>query len=357
MNEMGDSLDLGEIRLLQPVRGDMTLPLQLYAWPEDVLVYDDDLDLLDIWYSLDGDRSHPRPVTFAWERPRGIGNSVRFDLLISNDRGFPEPGSGTVLLSDLIDTRAEVYNLRIGTCYYWKVIAHRNGNGTRLVESAVEQFYTHPAPPRWIRVPGITNVRDIGGWPVQGDHHIRQGLIFRGSEMNNHCTISPEGQQVMVNQLGLRTDVDLRGVGEERMPVLDSGRVEYVNIPVLAYDSIVHPEYTGRYRDLFRMLTDPGKYPLFIHCWGGADRTGTLVFLIQALLGMSEVDLFTDYELTSLSVWGERRRSSEAFQDLLKTLELFGSRSSTIQAQVQRYLTVIGVTRAEIEKIKELLIE
>lgn len=351
---MGERLNFVHIRLLHPANGEMTPPLQLYAWPEDVPLYDDDYDLLDVWYSLDGDRSHPRPVTFSWEQPHGVGNSVRYDLIISSDPSFQEPACA-VGLYDLMETRAEVYNLRIGTPYYWKVIARRNG--IHLGESTVERFATHSAPPRWIRVPGITNVRDVGGWPVQGGKHIRQGMIFRGSEMNNHCTISPEGQQIMVEQLGLRTDVDLRGVGEERMPVLDSGRVEYVNIPVLAYDSIVHPEYTGRYRSLFRMLTDISKYPMFIHCWGGADRTGTVVFLIQALLGMSEVDLFTDYELTSLSVWGERRRSSEAFQDLLKTLELFGTRSSTIQHQVQRYLNVIGVSAGEIEKIKEIMLE
>jgi len=352
---MGESIELGDIRLIKPVQGEITLPLQLYAWPDDAVVFDDDYDLLDVWYSLDGDRSHPRPVTFAWDRPMGVGNSVKYDLLVSTDRLFKGPGNGTFTISDLLDSRTDVYNLQIGTTYYWKVLAHRNGSLVK--ESAVGKFSTHPAPPRWIRVPGITNVRDIGGWPVQGGKRIRQGMVFRGSEMNNHCNINDDGRKIMVDELNLHTDLDLRGIGEDRRPVLDSARVEYVNIPVLAYDSIVHPEYTGRYRDLFRMLTQADKYPMFIHCWGGADRTGTVVFLIQALLGMSEVDLFTDYELTSLSVWGERRRTSDAFQDLLKTLELFGKRSSTIQAQVQRYLSVIGVSPAEIEKIKEILIE
>ncbi len=182
-------------------------------------------------------------------------------------------------------------------------------------------------------------------------------MIYRGSEMNSHCTISGEGRHILIKDLGIRTDLDLRGLGEDRMAVLDRNRVEYVNIPVLAYDSIANPEYTGRYRALFHLLATCAKYPIFIHCWGGADRTGTIVFLIQALLGMSVEDLSTDYELTSLSIWGERLRGSEAFQDLLQTLELFAIEGSSIQTQVERYLTVIGVTTEEMESIREILTE
>ena len=39
--------------------------------------------------------------------------------------------------------------------------------------------------------------------------------------------------------------------------------------------------------------------PVFYHCQNGADRTGTIGFLIGALLGMSESDLAKDYELTT----------------------------------------------------------
>ncbi len=162
---------------------------------------------------------------------------------------------------------------------------------------------------------------------------------------------------MLIEELGIRTDLDLRGLGEDCTPVLDLSRVEYINIPVESYDSIANPEYTRRYRALFSLLANPLKYPIFLHCWGGADRTGTIVFLIQALLGMRNEDLFNDYELTSLSVWGERSRSFEAFQDLLQTLELFASTGSSLQFQVERYLKVIGVTDAEIARIREILKE
>jgi protein tyrosine/serine phosphatase len=175
--------------------------------------------------------------------------------------------------------------------------------------------------------------------------------------MNSHCTITAEGRSVMIADLGIRTDLDLRGTGEDRTPVLDLSQVEYVNIPVLAYDLIANPEYTGRYRALFSLLATRSMYPIYIHCWGGADRTGTVVFLIQALLGVSEDHLAADYELTSLSIWGERLRESEEFQSLLQTLELFVSKGNSLQAQVERYMNVIGVTKEEIERIREILTE
>lgn len=38
---------------------------------------------------------------------------------------------------------------------------------------------------------------------------------------------------------------------------------------------------------------------VFFHCIGGADRTGTLSWLILGLLGVPEADLCKEYELTS----------------------------------------------------------
>ena len=48
---------------------------------------------------------------------------------------------------------------------------------------------------------------------------------------------------------------------------------------------------------------------VYFHCAGGADRTGTLAFLIEALLGVSESDLSKDYELTSFDGSHDRYRN------------------------------------------------
>ena len=52
---------------------------------------------------------------------------------------------------------------------------------------------------------------------------------------------------------------------------------------------------------MFLAFADSKEKPVYFHCWGGADRTGTVGFLLGGLLGMSYTDLIIDYELTSFS--------------------------------------------------------
>lgn len=347
------------IRLLAPREGSVTHPLQQFRWANNrIEPRPVGEGLSGSWQSvLPGeDHSLPRPVLFAWEQPAVFGldgaRTVRYDLEI-----YPSGmASEKTMLRNLTQPWAEVENLRTGTEYRWKVTAYLE-NGNLAAESPAELFVTHAELPRWIHASGITNVRDLGGWPLPGGKCVRQGMIYRGSEMNSHCEITPEGRRVMLDTLGIRTDLDLRGVGEDHRAVLDPKQVEYINLPVQPYDLIAHPEYTGRYRALFRLLSLPSTYPVYIHCWGGADRTGTVAFLIGAFLGMSEEDLAAEYELTSLSVWGERLHTQEAYQDMLATLALFSVHGSSLQSLVEHYLRVIGVSDEEMADIRAMLIE
>lgn len=295
--------------------------------------------------TLPVDRSQPRPVEFAWERPVIEGDSLHYDLIISSSPQFHEP----IHIQNLSTTSAQVWNLQIGTRYYWKVIARREDQN--LAVSPVGEFITHPQAPRWLYIPEITNVRDIGGYPLPGDRTIRQGMLYRSSEMNGHLALTAEGRDILLNQLKIRTEIDLRGEDELRKPALKG--IRYINAPIQPYAHIFEAQYQPFYRQIFATLADLQAYPLIVHCWGGADRTGTVVFLVEALLGVEMPWLIKDYELTSLSIWGERRHTSEEFSAFLAGLSQYGK---DIQEQVENYLKSIGVTTSEIASIRKALI-
>ena len=346
------------IRLIEPRSGAVTRPMQKYhlvAHADKRRQHVRPSGKMDWWrpvdrngvVSIDNDKSRPSPVRFVWTVERGTGAC---DLLISQNRDFQD----ALVVRGVIGGQYEVFHLHIGTRYYWKVTA-RDADG-RVVESPVRSFVTHDAPPRWIWVPEITNVRDMGGWPLPGgNRRVRQGMLYRSSEMNSHVTLSQAGERLLVHELKIRTDLDLRCAPEEVKSVLDASHVEWVNIPIGPYGSIVDDNWRDAYRRVFALLAQERRYPVLFHCWGGADRGGTLAFLIHGLLGVKLPDLVHDYELTSLSVWGPRSQASVEFKALRAALRPFGQRANDIKGQVEGYLRAIGVTARDIAAIRALL--
>ena len=297
------------------------------------------------------DRSRPRPVQFAWQPPDPNQNHAQYDLLIARSPTFED----VQVIPGLGGSPAEVPNLLLGERYYWKVIQRRDGMPT--AKSPAWSFRTHTAPPRWIRVPGISNVRDVGGWPIDAASRVRQDLLFRSSELNTHIMVSAEGARVLVEDLGIRTDLDLRGTADDEnpAPALDTASVTWEHCPLYAYKDIFTPTGMASIRRAFRVLADPARYPLLFHCWGGADRAGTLSFLVNGLLGVGLDDLIHDYELTSLSIMGLRLHTDGGFQEILAGLRDFGAEEATIQARIEAYLLAAGVTAEEMQRMRELL--
>jgi len=344
------------IQLLEPTNKSSTEKLQAFDWPEESEAGSSDKtesatsdfqwDALEV---ISGDRSMPKPVCCAWNGLSTRSASTVYDLFISTDSSFGDP----LVFKDIPEPRRDVVNLHIGTRYFWKVIA-RDGDA-ELAVSPVWEFTTHASTPRCLHVPGITNVRDIGGWSLSGNRRIRQGMMYRSSEMHGHVDITDEGRQVLIEDLGIRTDIDLRGPGEEPRAVLDQSRVKWINIPISPYAHIVEDGGPEGYRQIFGLFADHSAYPILFHCWGGCDRAGTVAFLLNALLGLEFNSLIRDYELSSLSIWEERNHLGDRFQSLLSALLPFGDGKDDFGGQAEGYLRSIGVTTEEIASIRTLL--
>jgi hypothetical protein len=343
-----------EIELLHPVRDSVTEPLQAHDWsgaagePHGSLP-SGPLDWRNLQF-LSQDRTTPRAVEFAWKKPETPRGALRYDLIVSQR---PDLGNAWVK-RHLTRPRAELCHLHIATDYYWQVVAHQDGDV--VARSAVWRFRTHASTPRWIHVPEITNVRDLGGWPLPGGCVIRQGLVYRSSEMNGHLHLTAEGRHILENELKIRTDLDLRGFVDDARPALDPDKVQWIHIPISPYECISDEVFTNAYREIFQLFADRSNYPILFHCVGGADRGGTIAFLLGGLLGKSMDNLIRDYELTSLSIWGLRSHASMEFQGMLSALCRYGEPGDSTQQQIERYLLSIGITPHDIESIRGILV-
>ena len=148
---------------------------------------------------------------------------------------------------------------------------------------------------------GVMNVRDLGGWNADGGK-LKYGMLYRGSEIDGgaygHTLLNNVDKAKMTSFLGIQAELDLRSDGETDGTGLSAIGVEYNHItPALPYKSFLTSTLASSEVQYVIDCVKSGK-PLYIHCAAGADRTGTLMCIIEALCGVSESDIDRDYELS-----------------------------------------------------------
>lgn len=237
--------------------------------------------------------------------PAKKGNSV----LISTTPSFEKYLS----VSSESDT-ALIYNLVPQTVYWYRVMSTEN----KVLSDGIFKTQSHL---RMIKTEKVINVRDIGGWKCDGGR-LAYGKIYRGGTLQGVTTkIGPVGEAdivELVNNVGISSEFDLRqGAGLSSSPL--GKDVIFHNIAVTEYMGLMRNikssgyENSGTYySDLAKLMNTlnadlkAGK-SAYVHCLMGADRTGTIIALIEALCGVSEADIVKDWELTSFSAVGYRK--------------------------------------------------
>ena len=290
------------------------------------------------------DFSCSMPVRFRW---KAAGRAL---LAISENADLSNATSYT----SINDCR--VYNLLPGKRYYFQIQCGE-------IVSEIRGFSIAMELPRVISVPNVSNVRDCGGWHLNNGKRYKFNMLYRGAQFEpwtvlpHGCGINAEGEKLF-KALKIKTELDLRADGED---FFQSSTMLYCKIPSTAYatwqeEGIFSAEAMEQIRKIFILLADKLVYPVYFHCQGGGDRTGTLAFLLGAMLGMSYEDLLTDYEFSNLSVSGERIRWSTVWQAFEKKLQTFAPGES-VQTQVTNYLYQCGVSDLLLDKIKNILTE
>ncbi|MBR4811037.1 MAG: tyrosine-protein phosphatase [Bacteroidaceae bacterium] len=215
-------------------------------------------------------------------------------------------GDADLLVMDIaqgVDS-IDVYNLIPGRTYNWK-LEYDNAGVMTVFQSG--KFKT-TGTLRMLKIDNVFNVRDMGGWIGMGGQPLKYGKIVRGSRLNVNKSsskmITADGDKELV-RIGLRSELDMRDATH-------SVNAKYAffgtNYPILnvnsAYNSRIAtfangPQSIQGINQLIAWLKE-GK-PVYLHCSVGADRTGTVAYLVGAVCGMSEDALCKEFELTSFS--------------------------------------------------------
>jgi protein tyrosine/serine phosphatase len=177
---------------------------------------------------------------------------------------------------------------------------------------------------RHIPLDGAVNFRDLGGYRTVEGRTIRWRSLFRADNLSRLS----RPDRAVVRSLGIATVIDLRSRAEvdlERFPV-DEIPVCFHHLPLTAdlppFDEFRSgPQwFAGHYLDIARQAGDRiaqavaivaqrQSHPVVVHCAAGKDRTGVLVAVLLALLGVPDETIAEDYA-----------RSADAMDALLTRL-------------------------------------
>lgn len=208
-----------------------------------------------------------------------------------------------------------IHNMIPGQTYYWEdqndstvygyVTAVSNGSSTGT---------------RWVDTGVVRNARDLGGLPVTYIDSNSQtvtgtlayGRLFRGEKLQNVDATE-------LTNLGINTEYN---VGDEYSSDTHIGEpnVDYHLNPVIHYDFDYHSgdennnssNYMKAWLAVTNIMLDITNTNttknIYFHCRVGADRTGTIAYLLEGLLGVPDEKRYEEYELTYLSGLYDRTR-------------------------------------------------
>lgn len=183
-----------------------------------------------------------------------------------------------------------------------------------------------------IRLKGLKNTRDLGGFPTSDGRVIRSGMLIRSGHLNK---AKNRDIDLLCEKHNLKTVIDLRIEAEiKEKPDKLNREINYIHLPLLdkAFLGITRDEYslllwfnifedrTKRPEDIFyemyemlvfgertknmiteifRVLLDDNSAAVLWHCSAGKDRVGVVTMLILLALGVDRELIVQDFLATN----------------------------------------------------------
>ena len=238
-------------------------------------------------------------------KPDGYDTNIRAELTVRlND------AQGAIVNYAKADNGV-IYNMIPGQTYYWEQTSDSTIYGYVTATSNGSSTGT-----RWVDTGTIRNVRDLGGLPVSYTDANSQtvtgtlayGRLFRGEKLGSAAATE-------LTNLGITTEYN---VGDDYSN--DTHLTDFHLNQVIHYnfnynngdENNSNSNYMKAWNavtNIMRDITNTNTTKnIYIHCRVGADRTGTVAYLLEGLLGVPDEERYEEYELTYLSGQYDRTR-------------------------------------------------
>ena len=252
------------------------------------------------------------------------------------------------------------------------------GAGFTVVAIAVTLIQFIPAPPllvpaalpaeqrpahRLLNFEGISNFRDLGGYPTQDNRHVKWGKLYRSGTFAEASRADLAG----LSALELETFIDFRSSLEKTeepnrlpeppgftvvdIPVLDDGNKALIgeimdrvesgdfdgfdpNQAMLAANRQFAAEFTPQFNEFVHTVLAADGAPVLWQCSAGKDRSGFAAAILLRILGVPQETIMQDYMASSAPALEARSRQ-------LRMLELFKGEEAA-----QKLAILMGVEEA-----------
>ena len=214
---------------------------------------------------------------------------------------------------------------------------------------------------RLIKAQKGRNTRDFGGLTADNGT-LKYGVLYRGAELDGKSygdsfILTEADKAFYANFLGIKAELDLRDAKESSQVAALNG-VDYLCTNNLgAYGNF---RQDTRVATAINFIADElsQNKPTYIHCMAGADRTGTIACLVEAICGVPEDQIDRDYELTTLARMNGNSaytRNSSLWTELKNAINMLNF--STFRDNAVASLINLGVSLETINSIRHSLID
>ncbi len=278
---------------------------------------------------------------------------------LSLDQSF----ANTKLYSTSKHQKSMVYNLLSDKTYYFR----SSNDKTNFEGKTVHELKVTSALPRNLNIEGVTNVRDLGGYTSKLGGKVKQNMFIRGGKLTGGSTtpsayITSNGLKMLTKNIGVKTEIDLR-MSEESDNNPENGHmsndffkdIEYKSVPINYGNTNMLIDCKEQMKEVFTIYSEEQNYPCYVHCSIGTDRTGVVSYLMGALLGISNEELYKDYLFSNFGNIGGSRDEGVIKLVYYPTLIKYGK--ETLAECAKAYLMDIGLTEEQVDNIRNIMIE